>query len=919
MSTAIGMYRGTVAASAFLLDVELLGENEARRRILSLWTAGCRLLQLDHGWLLVLPRPVEIRAERAPGLALRADNGGLASAGLAAEAGTVAFARGGSVERIPLAELTSVAIAGWVDVASVQVHRLTPCDSVAEAAVTPVTVRPPEPDLRSAAGIGDALSARRLFTLRGNGGFAGRSGHIRWPVLAVTIAVVVLVTALVLLATRHASPGSARPQVVVPTAPTSPPSTGISPLAPVGAGLAMWLIFAITRGAQPGRNRTSVSSTRSRGWNWFTRVVFRTPVRGFVSRRHERYLRRLTQQFERRQWDDALREAIALGGAGGAAMHLRLPKRRESLAPGTSRAGNGSLYYGDTVYQHLQELYRRAAEQLEHAGRISEAAFAHADLLHDSAAAVALLERHDHLRLAAELAEARKLSPDLIVRLWWRAGDRHRAIEVARTKGAFAAAIARLTGVDPEEARHLRAEWVRACQTAGDHLGAVEAAWPEATLRPTVMSNVRSGIDLGGTAAARLAAYLVSEEPTGENVRQAIELLESTDDGSRMSRQRFITTLAGLRASDKAQDRRLCSVSLRALIRDGAGGAMDAKSTRRMIQTLRQRADPLLVADLAPIPLRKALAGEKLQVTLDSERGQLAVFDAVALADDLLLLAHGDFGARLVSPDGRVRARWDLPTHQLVVADHGGSVLLISKAGADRQINRLDLVSRQVRAWSTLRLKHVLPSFDGSILVVVDDDGIALLDALADPPRILWRELDRDARILRIARTPTSLTALVNFAPAMASGKRLTQLWSWQLPNMILRLRRNLDLSSNIQDAVVTSGQLVTLEDRSSSGASILRYEGYKDAVVVAANLAKDSTIHSSSSTYAIINPDADGGADLAVTTGMQHVVQAKVFDREGIGIREHDERLSIWNRAGCLAAVHITTSNLSANLRTLL
>src|SRR5258708_7473205 len=344
---------------------------------------------------------------------------------------------------------------------------------------------------------------------------------------------------------------------------------------------------------------------------------------------------------------------------------------------------------------------------------------------------------------------------------------------------------------------------------------------------------------------------------------------------------------------------------------------MDAKSTRRMIQALRQRADPLLVADLPPIPPREPPAGEILQVTLDSERGQLALFDAVAVADDLLLLAHGHLGARLVSPDGRVRARWDLPTHNLGVAARGGGGLLRSGAGAAGKITRLDLVSRQVRAWSTLRLKHVLPSFDGSILVVIDDDGIALLDALADPPRILWRELDRDTRILRIARTPPSLTALVNLAPAMTSGKRLTQLWSWQLPDMTLRLRRNLDLSDDILAGIVTSGQLVTLEDRSSSGASILRYEGYKDAVVVAANLATDSTIDSSGSTYAIVTPDAEGGAGLSVMTGMRHVVQAKLFDSEGIGIREHDERLTIWNRAGCLAAVRITTSNLSANLRT--
>ena len=56
---------------------------------------------------------------------------------------------------------------------------------------------------------------------------------------------------------------------------------------------------------------------------------------------------------------------------------------------------------------YLYQLYHASYKRLEAQNRIEEAAFVLAELLHANEQAVALLERHGKLKLAAELAEGR--------------------------------------------------------------------------------------------------------------------------------------------------------------------------------------------------------------------------------------------------------------------------------------------------------------------------------------------------------------------------------------------------------------------------------------------------------------------------------------------------------------------------------
>lgn len=696
-------FRGTVAAKAFVIDVDVIGEQEARARVLDLWQPGARIYATPTGsWLVALAEPVEVRAERAPGLPLTEVPDGL----------------------------QPLDCAQWTDVGDLARYELTPADG--EPVPAPVESTVPEtPELRVRGGIGEpSKHAVQLF--------AKPTGWTS-PILVVlgVLGVPVLLVALV-VAPDHVKPIAMIAFIAV-----------VAALAQSMTGTAE------AAGAEVGREPR----------NFWARMVMRTPLRELVRSKHDRYLRRLTELFERRNWDEALRDAVGVGQDGEGRLSLRVPQRRTgALRPNTALGPGAGPHYGPAVLQHLQSLYRTAAEELDRRGRHDEAAFVHADLLGDPAAAVAMYERLGRWTDAAELAEGRDLAPDLAVRLWWRAGNKTRAIEVARLRGAFSAVIARLS---IEDGRELRAEWVRERQAAGDHLGAVAAAWPDDTTRPLAIPSIQAGMALGGPASSTLFAHLVVGWPTPGTRGAALALLDSDDPELATSRRHFVDAWLGLNGSD----RELGSAATRAFVRDGI----------EVPPTLGKAADPLLAADLPKIPKTRR---DVTDLVFPALPAQLVVRDAVALRGGAVLVALGDQGTRLVTADGRTRARWDVPAHQIVIADHGGSALLVGRRGAVSEVHHLDLAARKVRRWTTLAHRTFVGSFDGGIAVVVGPDGLEFLDVRRDRPTVVWRELDRNAAVFSIARNEHSLAVLFE-----KPDDPQLDLWRWDLPDLTLRRR----------------------------------------------------------------------------------------------------------------------------------
>ena len=106
-------FRGTRATAGFLLDAGLIGEAEARRRVIERWSGGARVHTLPDGrWLLLLGAPVTVRAERAPGLCVTETHGAYTvAAAQPDERGTFTGIRHGAVETFRLAD-------PWIDPAA---------------------------------------------------------------------------------------------------------------------------------------------------------------------------------------------------------------------------------------------------------------------------------------------------------------------------------------------------------------------------------------------------------------------------------------------------------------------------------------------------------------------------------------------------------------------------------------------------------------------------------------------------------------------------------------------------------------------------------------------------------------------------------------------------------------------------------
>lgn len=203
--------------------------------------------------------------------------------------------------------------------------------------------------------------------------------------------------------------------------------------------------------------------------------------------------------------------------------------------------------------------------ELEQRGRIAEATFVLGDLLDSAWEATDLLERHGDLLLAAELAESRGLPAGEVVRLWWRAGHRERAIGIARGRGAHASAIARLEKVDHEAAIALRDHWGHSLARAGDYLMAVQVTWAAQELHHRAREHVAVGMALGGVTAARPLGYQLALGTTAEAVEDATRLLEDDRPEGRGPRDGFLSVFAGLPAADTSADRQLATSALRLL------------------------------------------------------------------------------------------------------------------------------------------------------------------------------------------------------------------------------------------------------------------------------------------------------------------------------------------------------------------
>ncbi len=656
----VHLHRGTVVAAAFWFDPTLLGEVEARRRVLAAWTPGTAVFPLAGGFLLRLPRPRPVHCAATPGLPLTGVEGVLLSAPLSpAEweqlsppVGSAVLVRAGHAEALPAEPARRIDVAAWLDVSGwstipVQglgvppppVKVLEPVAAPARSLFRGVPQADPEAEAMRArmegkpvpqalqATQGQSLAAAASMWSRLRAWLKGTRGTPAQEAAATRAAQAVKTADAASAVRRFMSwlQRSLAPRPQAAAKPALPQSASSKALAreakPAAASWLSRMLGKLRQALSPAASTSSSSSSSSRspstppatpapsqGPGLMSRLsewlLRNTPLGALLGQRKAEYVQRLFEMFEQGNLDEALRYAIPLGEeklSEQARIALGLPGPRESLTIQPQRGAGSTFGGGQEVFAALKERYRAAFKRLEREGRIDEAAFVLTELLGAHEEAVSFLEKHGRLRLAAELAEGRGLAPGLVVRQWLLAKDIARAVAIARRSGAFSDAVVKLERTHPKEARVLRLLWAETLAEAGDYLRAAEVVWPLEDARPLARAWLEQGMGVGGVGGARALARLLSGfQDAFETARPAaLALLEDESRDRTAERMAFTEVLAsGPRSEPRSL---LLGAAVRSLLRDRALGPSRVDSNM-LSHLLRDVGDGTLRADLPAIP-----------------------------------------------------------------------------------------------------------------------------------------------------------------------------------------------------------------------------------------------------------------------------------------------------------------------------
>lgn len=763
-------WTGTQPAAALWLDRGLLGEAEARSRILSLWTPGATVRDLAGGYLVLLATPLRVDAQRAPGLPLVRVRGRLLSAPLtpaewdavAPPPGALLLVRGGRITLHQPDAAPAVQPQAWLD--------LRP---LAATEVVPLGDPPPPPEAVS----GAASLASQLGILPDD-------------------------EAAALLSALSAEGSS------------SPSGSGWSLAGALGGTFRAW------KGAADNMSDSfgGLKSVAQRSFGWLDKLAARSGLLGqlekLLDKKGAARIRSLLDQFERGDTDDALRGAIPLRKNGTSpgldalskalSGLLARPARGGGLSAPAGGSGGKSLSVADELYALLEQMYRSLHTQLDEAGRVQEAAYVLSDLLDEPEEAIAyLLERGEHV-LAAELAERHGRPIGQQIALWLRAGDRSRALLLARLRDGFEPAIKELEANDPALARWLRTRWATFLASTGRYIAAVEVAWPlGGTPSATAQGWLDKAIALGGPGSARALRMKLERCPGAldELRAQLRPMLRDASAEGRLVRHALATELAEVPAA-----RGLARPLARAVMRDEITHGSPAG--KKALGALCAVVDPALGVDLPPSkpaparPLLSTLTADVLTHTVPGgDTGLHAVYDVALLPGGGTLAALGRAGCHLFDSSGRRIGVLDAPITELVMTPDGSRALGLAPREGLLEVYQLDLAARTAMLGGTLRchdalrpergllVAHHAEQYDGHTFVVSSPDTLAILSVYpGEPIKVLWQ-----------LALPES--AQMTLGPVTWSPKSIDQLvldptglewWSYPLPGPRPRERKPL-------------------------------------------------------------------------------------------------------------------------------
>lgn len=758
------LFEGMQLVHALWFDLALIGEVEARRRVLRHWAPGAQLYLVQGGFLLKLATPSFGECSAFDGLPLCEVAGALSSAPLLADERVTALPS--SVWLVYAAHLHPVSLntapridpAGWLDLSTIPLYEPLQAPRSIVAAHADEALLESTPLREIFSGAIPPPSNKRDDFLRQvekvqHGGNAVKQG-VGFSIAILGMAAMLIGAVPLGLFRLFGGGATVSSSNSVRNHPPRPPSALEQRLTALMARLAIF-----TR------------ASKLIGW------------------RQAAYLRKMMSLLENGDIGEALRHAIPLDSLSNTDRPAFGPPRpRANLdisAPGQTRS---SIGLGFELENYLRTTYRRTFERLDREGKIDEATFVLAELLKRGEEAVDYLEKKGRTKQAAQLAETMELAPEIAVRLWCMAGNVERAVQLARLGQAFAAAVQLLERRQSPQALLMRLQWAEDLAFSGQLSEAAEACWPLLEHRDKALGWLLEAERAGGTLGikALLKKLVLLPSSLTESETTVMALLDDKSEHGAHQRMHLGVELLTLSQHSTAT-KRVAAELIRPVLVDRMEqlNQFDKNSLTKLISL---SDSDVLQADLPSLniprnAIRPGLKArtEPLQVHL-AERGLLTIHDARRLLDGHYLLALGEAGVIRIDKHGRQLAQFPVPATRLVVADGGQRALALVQRDSMWRVSRLDLIQRKISDWIIQPLRFWSEQYDGLVWNAVIDNRLVAIDTSKDQLTVNWQVTDLPGRVFAFLEEHGSQTLLL-------STPEDIQQWRYQLPTRRLSQR----------------------------------------------------------------------------------------------------------------------------------
>ncbi|WP_229422148.1 bpX6 domain-containing protein [Massilia aquatica] len=842
------LFHGRCAVHALWFDLDLIGPDEARRRVLAHWQAGSHLFLAGGGYLLRWPAPRWQQVDTLDALALCQVGHVLGSAPLSQTelatlpAGTVWLVRAGVAQAaLPQERLDAAA---WLalDAITLCVPLAPPSPPAADAMLAPIALE---------VVLGAAMPRRNAASIAFERGLAlpAPSGQPEVQASGGPDAAAAAPGFVARLLSRWRLGPAAPPAPAARALSSSYLDMVIALFA--GGDLAMALSHAVPVGAVDSGGAAQMLPLR-RQMSADGTPAWATPLTSAYAA-----LLRSVYRSAFEQLDGAGRVDEAVYVLAGL---LQCPREAVAYLEQKQRYGQAArLAEQAKLEAPLAVRLWLLAGELEHAVRLAR--------LHNVFdAAVQLLETNGSV-LAAPLR-------------------RHWAAYLAE-RGDLVEAAAVLRSLPDQRAQTLA--WLAQAERHGGTLGmralAFKLALDPATLHESA-ADITALLAAGGEDGAGLRASLALAL-LGKGMPAVATSTASWRVAGELLRKVLPERLEGAN--------RLDAEALAALAGLAGGTALHADLPRYRIAP-----EP----HVPPLTERDA----SLALRLD-QRGLLPIHDARCLADGQYLLALGQGGVLRVDRDGRQLAHYPVPAEHLVLSYNGTRALALARRGSQYRISRLDLVTGDAADWLGIDLQHWSGSYDGVSWNVAFERRLAVLDTCAPQQRIVWEVAGLPGEIVGYRDRGDALAVVLRVADGIEQwtyhqpGRQLRQRDWWK--------SRSLARATHLLPGPPYSSPWpVFVDEQAGTVTLMLREHPLRMPVALAPQAAREVRIDGKAIVFVGSEGDAMCCNVVSLSENAMHV-RIALPDALAPGFSLHDARLLVFDRAGRLVDLDCDSGKL--------